>query len=81
MKAKAIRQAEVDAREAAELEERQIAEVWQKIRDRQNVTSQLVLWLLDYVWPRLTNEEKSEIGQIIPPEMRTEIREALDKLP
>jgi hypothetical protein len=81
VKAKAITQAEVDARKAREEQERQVAEAWQTIRERQNVTGRLVLWLMRYVWPRLTTEERAEVRQIIPDEMETEIKTALEKLP
>jgi len=45
------------------------------------VLARLELWLMHYVWPRLTTEEKTEIRQIIPEGMEDEIKAALGKLP
>lgn len=81
VKARAIRQAEVDEREAQEAQEREKSEAEQKIRERYAVSMRLTLWLMRYIWPRLTNEEKSEIRSIIPDTMEEEIRTALGKLP
>ena len=74
-------QSDLDAEAAAEEQERQVTEAWQKIRERQAVMSRLILWLMRYVWPRLTTEEKAEIRDIIPDEMEQDVRAALEKLP
>ena len=74
-------QADIDAEAAAEEQERQIAEAWQKLRERQAVMSRLVLWLMRYVWPRLTTEEKAEVRGIIPEDMEDDVRAALERLP
>jgi hypothetical protein len=81
VKARAIRQAEVDAREAAAAEEREQQEAEAKVRSREITHMRLTLWLMRYVWPRLTTEEKAEVREIIPDEMETEIKTALSKLP
>ena len=81
LKAKAIRQTEVTARKEAEQHEREQSEAIAKLRDRQAVMARLILWLMRYVWPRLSAEERGEIRQIIPDEMESEIRATLRKLP
>lgn len=81
VKARAITQAEVDAREAQEAAEREQSEALAKIRERQAVMARLTLWVLRYVWPRLTTEERAEVRSIIPEEMEQDVRDALAKLP
>lgn len=51
------------------------------IERRYAVSMRLVLWLMRYVWPRLTATEKAEVRAIIPDEMESEIKAALEKLP
>jgi len=81
VKARAITQAEVDVREAAAADERAQSEALAKIKDRQVVMARLTLWMLRYVWPRLTTEERGQVKAIIPEKAETEIRNALEKLP
>lgn len=81
VKAKAIRQAEVDAREAAEVAEKEVQDAAQSVREKHTVEFRLILWLMRYVWPRLSKEERAEVRSIIPEGMETEIKDALKKLP
>ena len=74
-------QSQLDTEAAEQEAERKQNEAIAKIRDRQAVMARLELWLMRYVWPRLTTEEKAEIRQIIPEGMEDEIKAALGKLP
>ena len=74
-------QSQLDTEAAEKGAEREQNEAIAKIRDRQAVMARLELWLMRYVWPRLTTEEKAEIRQIIPEGMEDEIKAALGKLP
>jgi len=74
-------QSQLDTEAAEQEAEREQNEAIAKIRDRQAVMARLELWLMRYVWPRLTTEEKAEIRQIIPEGMEDEIKAALGKLP
>jgi len=74
-------QSQLDTEAAEKEAEREQNEAIAKIRDRQAVMARLELWLMRYVWPRLTTEEKAEIRQIIPEGMEDEIKAALGKLP
>lgn len=65
--------------QSQEFAERKAAD--EKIQNRYVLTMRLVLWLIRYVWPRLTTEERAEVRSIIPDEMETDIRNALNKLP
>lgn len=80
VKARAIRQAEVDAREASAEAERDRREAAAKVRARDITHMRLTLWLLRYIWPRLTAEERRELRQIMPDEIEAEIDTALAKI-
>ena len=81
VKAQVITQAEVDGRLAAEQVQREQDDALAMIRERQVVMARLILWVMRYVWPRLTDIEKAEVKAIIPDEMEQDIRAAFEKLP
>lgn len=74
-------QEQVDEREATQAAEQEQSEAMATISRRQAVMARLILWLLRYVWPRLSDDDKAEIKAIIPDEMEQEIKAALSKLP
>lgn len=81
VKAKGLTQEDIDRRETERRAKREVGEA-RVVADRRYVVAfRLILWLMRYVWPRLTAEERAEIREIIPDEMETEIRNALEKLP
>jgi len=80
VKAKAITQAQVDAREAEELAEREQNEAIATIRDQQKTIARLVLALTTTLWPKLTQQEKASIREALPDEDERKIKAALSRL-
>lgn len=63
-----------------ELQKADIKEQRKVLKESDRTMLRLLLWLFQYVWPRLTAAEKAEVRSIIPDEQESRIKIALEKL-